>query len=169
MLEVYHTIKGIKGDKSPDPNGFSIAFFQRCWDIVKDNLLKVIEEFYYSEEFYEHLNNTFIALIPKKSSVKEMKDFRPISLLSSVYKIISKILSVRLKSMMKNIISHPQGAFIEGRQILDGVLIANECIEDRRISGKTGVICKLDLENAYDHVNWRFLDYIVLIMGFGAK
>lgn len=71
--------------------------------------------------------------------------------------------------MLKNIISFPQGAFIEGRQILNGVLIANECIEDSRWSGRSGVICKLDLEKAYDHVNWRFLEYILLRMRFGAK
>lgn len=98
-----------------------------------------------------------------------MQDYRPISLLSSVYMIISKILALRLKMVMKDIISHPQGAFIDARQILDGVLIANECIEDRQCSGKSGIICKLDLEKVYDHMNWRFLDYLSTRMGFGAK
>lgn len=167
--EEFNTIKRMKGDKVPGPDGFSIVFFQKYWDIVKGDLMKVLDEFYYSKEFYEHLNNNFITLIPKKRVAKELKDFRSISLLSSVYKIISKILSIRLKLVMKKFISPPQGAFIKGRQILDGVLIANECIKDRRGFGRSGVICKLDLEKAYDHVNWRFLEYFLLRMGYGVK
>lgn len=71
--------------------------------------------------------------------------------------------------VMKGLISQPQGAFIEGRQILDSVLIANECIEDHRRSSNCGVMCKPDIEKAYDHVNWNFLDYILYRMGFGVK
>lgn len=69
--------------------------------------MRVMEEFYILEEFYEHLNNTFIALIPKKRNAKELKDYRPISLLSSVYKIIAKMLVSRLKVVMKGIITSP--------------------------------------------------------------
>lgn len=69
--------------------------------------MKVMDEFYYSEEFYKHLNNNFITLIPKKKFAKELKDYRPISLLSSVYKIISKLLASRLRSVMEGIISTP--------------------------------------------------------------
>lgn len=121
------------------------------------------------DEFYDHLNNTFITLKPKKKRVAKLRDFHPISLLSSVYKIIYKLLVSRLKGVMSRIISPPQGAFIEDRQVLDGVLIANECIEDRGVMGHSGVICKLGLEKTYDHVNWRFLDYILKRMGFGSK
>lgn len=152
-VEVYSTIMGVKGDKSLGPDGSTISFFKKCWDIMKGDLMRVRDEFYYSEEFYEHLNNTFIALIPKKRSAMELKDYRPISLLSSVYKIISKILASCLKGVLRGVISPPQGAFIEGRQILDGVLIANECIKNWRRSSRNGVICKLDLEKAYDHID----------------
>lgn len=131
--------------------------------------MEVLDEFYYSEEFYEHLNETFIVLIPKYSDAKDIKDYRPISLLSNVYKIIPKVLSTRLKLVMKAIIAQPLSAFVEGRQILDNVLIAIECIEDRRMPGRYGLLCKLDMENAYDHVNRDFLDYILSIMRFGVK
>lgn len=149
--EVWNIISGMSGDKSLGPDGFSISFFKKCWDIVKRDLMKVFEEFYYSEEFYEHLNNTFITLIPKKHNAKEL--YRPISLLSSVYKIISKTLTSKLKLVVKGIIAQSQGTFIGGRQILDCALIANECILDRRVSGQCGVLCKLDMEKAYDHLN----------------
>lgn len=95
----------MKGEKAPGPNGFSIFFFQKCWNIIKYDFMEVLEEFYYLEEFYEHLNETLIVLIPKCPDAKDLKDYRPINLLSSVYKIISKVLSSRLKLVMKEIIT----------------------------------------------------------------
>lgn len=115
--------------------------------------MKVIEEFHYEGEFYKQLNNIFITLIPKKKDAKELKDFRPTSLLSSVYKIILKVLTAKLKQVMGSIISEPQSAFVASRQIFDGVLIANECVDDRLKAGRQGSLCTLDLEKAYDHVN----------------
>lgn len=70
---------------------------------------------------------------------------------------------------MNDIIARPQSAFIVGRKILDSVLIANKCIEDRRIFGRDSLLCKLDLEKAYDHVNWNFLDYVLKRMEFRIK
>ena len=65
--------------------------------------------------------------------------------------------------------SYSQGAFVHGLQILDGVLIANECIHSRLKERTPGIICKLDLEKACDRVDWEFLQYLMRRMGFGAK
>ena len=71
--------------------------------------------------------------------------------------------------MMGKIVSQPQNAFMEGRQILDASLIVNEAIDSMQKSGGGGILCKLDIEKVYDHVNWSFLIWLLERMGFGAK
>jgi hypothetical protein len=115
------------------------------------------------------LNSTFISLIPKVPGASELKDFLPISLVSGIYKIISKVLANRLRLVMNSSISIPRNTFVKGRQILDSVFIANESLDSRLKLGESGLLCKLDMEKAYDHVSWDFLLYLLRRCGFGQK
>ena len=152
------------GNKAPGRDGFSMEFLQSQWDTVKDDILKVFSEFEKDGIIHGITNANFICLIPKKVSSSKVRDFRPISLVTSLYKLISKVLSMRLKEVL----AETQGAFVAGRQILDVVLVANEIVEEYRKRGKPGVVFKIDFEKAYDCVEWGFLDFVLQKKGFGS-
>ncbi|RVW64332.1 putative ribonuclease H protein [Vitis vinifera] len=94
---------------------------------------------------------------------------RPISSVESLYKWLAKVLANRLKRAVGKVVSKAQGAFVEGRQILDAVLIANEAINSILKNNENGILCKLDIEKAYDNVDWSFLLTVMQKMGFGEK
>ncbi|RVW91928.1 Transposon TX1 uncharacterized 149 kDa protein [Vitis vinifera] len=100
---------------------------------------------------------------------KRISDYRPISLITSLYKIIAKVLAGRLRGVLHETIHSTQGAFVQGRQILDAVLIANEIVDEKRRSREGGVVFKIDFEKAYDHVSWDFLDHVLEMKGFSPR
>jgi len=99
----------------------------------------------------------------------EVTDFRPISLVGSLYKVIAKVLSNRLKAVLPKLVGESQTAFVAGRQILDGALIANEVVHWLKKKKKQGVLLKLDFQKAYDTIDWGALDLVLAVMGFGTK
>ena len=155
--EIWAAISELNGDKALGPDGFPIAFWSLCWDFVKDEVLGFFKEFHDQSRFVKSLNATFLVLIPKKQNVEDLKDLRPINLVGGLYKILAKVLANRIKKVMGKIITQSQFAFVEGRQILDAVLIANEVVDSTLRRKESGLVCKLDIEKAYNNISWEFV------------
>ena len=167
--EVFSALFDLNGDKALSPNGFSLSFWQFSWDFVKEEVMGFLKEFHEHGRFVRSLNSTFLVLIPKKTGAGDLRDFRLISLVGGLYKLLAKVLANKLKKVVGKVVSSAQNAFVEGRQILDAALIANEVIDSLLKQNKSGVLCKLDIEKPYDHLNWNFLLFVMQSMGFGEK
>ena len=167
--EVFVSLHELNGEKATGPNGYTVAFWQFSWETVKGEVMTIFKDFLVFGKFVKSLNSTFIVMVPKKEGADDFKDFRPISLVGSLYKLIAKVLANRLKKVMSRLVNKAQNAFVEGRQILDASLVANEVIDSMTRRKEKGILCKLDIEKAYDKLNWKFLLTVLKEMGFGSK
>ncbi|GJT51782.1 RNA-directed DNA polymerase, eukaryota, reverse transcriptase zinc-binding domain protein [Tanacetum coccineum] len=156
-------------DKSPGPDGFTFGFYRRYWDTIEKDVVDAVSYFFSVGMFPKGGNASFIALIPKMQDAKVVENYRPISLIGSVYKIIAKILANHLVGVLGDLIHEVQSAFIANRQILDGPFILDELIHWCKSKKKQSMIFKVDFEKAYDSVRWDYLDDVLNKFGFGSK
>ncbi|PNY07495.1 cysteine-rich receptor-like protein kinase, partial [Trifolium pratense] len=154
--------------KSPGPDGINFGFIKDFWTELRGDIMRFISEFHRNGKLTKGINSTFIALIPKVDSPQRLNDFRPISLVGCLYKILAKVLANRLRLVIGSVISEAQTAFIKDRQILDGILVANEVVDEARRSKKELMLFKVDFEKAYDSVDWGYLDDVMGRMSFPA-
>ncbi|GAU23341.1 hypothetical protein TSUD_237950 [Trifolium subterraneum] len=168
-VEIQQALFQMHPDKSPGPDGFNPAFYQRFWEHCSDDIFSAASTWLERGYFPTSLNETNICLIPKCDNPTSMKDLRPISLCNVLYKMISKVLANRLKCCLDKCVSQEQSTFVEGRSILDNALIATEVIHalKRKTQGRRGELAlKIDISKTYDKVDWGFLRGVMTKMGF---
>ncbi|CAN0907022.1 LINE-1 retrotransposable element ORF2 protein [Linum grandiflorum] len=167
--EIRNATFSLGPDKSPGPDGFPGHFYRKFWDTIGPHFVEEIINFFRTGVMPEGWNETHIVLIPKVPNPEEVTQFRPISCCNFRYKIISKIMSSRLKPFIPDIISDMQTAFTGGRAIQDNIVIVHEVLhhfKTRRRSLKWDMMLKMDMKKAYDLVDWDCLDTILCRLGF---
>jgi hypothetical protein len=169
MEEITEAVKDCDGSKSPGPDGFNFTFIKEFWDLIKVDIRIMFDQFHGNACLPKGMCSYFLTLIPKVASPQSLGDFRPISLLGCLYKLIAKVLAARLAKVVGELIPSTQSAFLKGRQLVDGVVVVNEVIDFAKKSGRECLILKVYFEKAYDSVDWGFLDYMLCRFGFGEK
>jgi len=158
----------MKPYKALGPNGFHCIFFKQYWHIVGDDIFHMVHSTFHTGHFDPEISKTLISLIPKTDSPNTYKDFIPISLCNIIYKSITKVLVHRLRPILNNIIGPYKSSFLPGRGTSDNSIVLQEIVHFmRRSKNKKGYVAfKLDLEKAFDNVNWDFLNYCLHDFGF---
>ena len=167
--EVREAVFDINPHKCPGPDVMNGFFFQQFWDTMGDDLTSMAQEFLITGKLEEGINKTNICLVPKKLEAKRLVEFRPISLCNVAYKIVSKVLSKRLKSVLPWIITETQAAFVEDRLISDNILIAHEllhALNSNNSCSREYIAVKTNLSKAFDRVEWSFLEKAMRALGF---
>ncbi|GJR15070.1 RNA-directed DNA polymerase, eukaryota [Tanacetum coccineum] len=167
--DIRTAVWGCGVDKSPGPDGFTFKFFRKYWTVVGPDFCIAVKWFFDHGDFAIGCNSSFVALIPKVLDPKVVSDYRPISLIGSLYKVVTKILASRLSLVISDLISDVQTAFLPNRQILDGPFIINEILARCKLKKQQAMIFKVDFAKAYDSVRWDYLDDVLISFGFGPK
>lgn len=167
--EIREAVWSCDGSKSPGPDGFNFAFIRETWETTKLDILRMMNEFHDNGRFVKGFNPSFLVLVLKKEASVGLGDYRPISLIGGIYKIISKVLAKRLGCVLESIISENRSAFVGGRQILDSIIILNEAIDEAKKARMERIFFKIDFAKAYAMIDWGYLDMIMDCFGFHAK
>lgn len=170
--EIKLALSSIGDLKAPGVDGMPALFYKQYWETIGSDVIREVRNLLQGGEMPDGWNDTAVVLIPKVLQPERIKDLRPISLCTVLYKIASKVLSNRLKLILPDIMSLNQSAFVPGRLITDNVLLACEFTHfmKNKKSGKEGYAAiKLDMSKAYDRVEWEFLRRMMEKMGFVAQ
>ncbi|KAG7597660.1 Reverse transcriptase domain [Arabidopsis suecica] len=170
--EVKDAVFSIGADRAPGFDGYTAAFYQQFWDDVGGDVCRMVRHFFETDTMDTTINRTQLCLISKITDSKQLVDYRPISLCTVNYKIISKVMVMRLKKCLSLIISDSQAAFVPGRNISDNVLVAHELLhslKSKRECQHGYMAIKTDISKAYDRVEWNFLERVMTQLGFDSR
>ena len=168
--ELRDAVFGLPNGKASGPDGFTSLFYKRCWTVIKHDLLSAINQLHELRGRRWHLlNSAHISLLPKGEDACKIKDYRPISLMHSVAKLVCKMLANRLAPFLHDMIPHSQSAYIKSRSIHDNYLYVRNAIKELHLKNRPALFLKLDIAGAFDSVSWEYMLEVMERLGFGPR
>ncbi len=168
--ELLGSLKELKNGRTPGSDGFPADFYKFFWIDVKDLVTDSINHALSNGQLSIEQRRGIITLIPKKMKNRLfLKNWRPISLLNTDYKIIAKLLACRLRKVLPHLIDDDQTGYINGRYIGQNIRIINDIIYFCENENKPGIILTIDYEKAFDSLNWNFMLKALKCFNFGTN
>lgn len=156
----------LNANKAPGPDGLTSGFFKASWDIIGEEVTASITHFFTSSFLPASANSTILALVPKFPGASRITEFRPISLLNTIYKVISRLLVSRLKPTLVDFIVPNQTAFVKDCLLVENTTLAAELVNGyHKNKGAKRITVKVDISKAFDTLSWDFLLSCLRAMG----
>jgi hypothetical protein len=154
--EAWVAIKELAADRAPGPDGFTGAFYKASWTVIRDDVMAAINALLFGDSrAFHRLNSALIVLLPKRPDANKPGDFRPITMIHSVAKLVSKIQALRLAPRMNELVSTNQNAFIRGRTIHDNYKYVQQAAVLCRKRKIPSILLKLDVSKTFDTLSLR--------------
>ena len=161
-------MRNLSNNKSPGCDGFPSDFYKFFWIDVRELVFDSFLYTYDSKRLSIDQRRGILSIIPKKDKdIRYLKNWRPLSLLNTDYKILTKVLANRLQQVLDEIVSHDQTGYIKNRFIGENIRTIADIIEYTNHNEKSGLIVLLDFEKAFDTINWNFLQNTLCAFHFG--
>ncbi|WVZ77498.1 hypothetical protein U9M48_025357 [Paspalum notatum var. saurae] len=168
--EVWAAIRDMPSDRAPGPDGFNRAFYKAAWGTIKQDIMAALGTFYRGNGGgFSALNNGLIVLLPKRQDASSPSDYRPIAMVHSFGKLVSKILAVRLAPLLPGLMSCNQTAFVRGRALHDSYKFVQAAAVYFRKMKIPVAMLKIDISKAFDTISWSFLLDVLQALGFSRR
>ena len=170
LTEIETVLFKMKNNKSPGPDGYSYEFFKIFWENLKFLMLNTFNEYLDSKRINGQQNLGIITCLPKQGKDRRyMKNWRPITLLNSTYKIFSGLLAERLRSTLEELIHNDQKGFVQNRFIGENIRLIHDIMTECETTNTTGFMILVDFEKAFDTLDWKFIQKTFELCNFGEK
>ena len=168
--EVLNALKSMQNNKTPGPDGFTVEFFKFFWKDLSSFIIRALNSAFDRGSFSHFQNLGVITLLPKGNKPRQhLKNWRPISLLNSIYKLASMCIANRVKGVLPKLIEDDQNGFMAGRFIGENIRIVYDIIFHAEEKSIPGMLLLIDFEKAFDTVSHSFIFKILKRHGFGTS
>jgi hypothetical protein len=167
--ELYDAVKAGKPHKSPGCDGITQEFFKSKWEIIKEDLLQIVNKMYGESQLPEQQTFRIIVCLPKRQNAQTLVDYRPLTILNTDFKLLTRSIGNCLKPWVPSLLSNSQHCGITGSSIFDALATIRDIVAYAEETRTPMCVLTLDFQGAFDNISYEYLYEIIYRYGFSKN